>query len=101
MIFGFAGAMGNVEFDAYLAARAPDMIARVTSIDRLMSFTASAVGPALGGILAQEFTYEMAALAVRLVRAARRCRPNLRNRYPGAAADISDFGPDRISCEWY
>ena len=60
VMFGFTGAMGNVEFDTYLAARAPDMLARMTSIDRLMSFTASAAGPALGGILAQEFGYQTA-----------------------------------------
>jgi MFS family permease len=58
--FGFAGAMGNIEFDAYLAARAPDMIGRMTSVDRVMSFTACAVGPAVGGILAQEYGYQAA-----------------------------------------
>jgi MFS family permease len=60
VLFGFTGAMGNIEFDTYLAARAPDMLARMTSIDRLMSFTACAAGPALGGILVQEFGYQTA-----------------------------------------
>ncbi len=60
IMFGFTGAMGNIEFDAYLASRAPDMLARVTSIDRLTSFAASAAEPALGGILAEEFGYQTA-----------------------------------------
>jgi MFS family permease len=60
IMFGFCGAMGNIEFDAYLAARAPEMLARMTSIDRLTSFAAYAVGPALGGILIQEFGYQVA-----------------------------------------
>jgi MFS family permease len=60
IMFGFTGAMGNVEFDMYLAARAPDMLGRLTSIERLMSFAASATGPALGGILAQECGYRTA-----------------------------------------
>jgi MFS family permease len=49
---GFMGSMGNIEFDAYLMRQvSDDKLARVTSIDRLMSFAACAVGPALGGIL--------------------------------------------------
>jgi MFS family permease len=60
IMFGFTGAMGNVEFDMYLAARAPDMLGRMTSIERLMSFAASATGPAVGGILAQECGYQTA-----------------------------------------
>jgi MFS family permease len=52
IVLGFAGAMGNVELDTYLNERVPDgMLARVTSIGRLMSFSACALGPALGGIL--------------------------------------------------
>jgi MFS family permease len=60
IMFGFAGAMGNVEFDAYLAARAPDMLGRLTGIERLTSFAACATGPAIGGILAQEYGYQTA-----------------------------------------
>lgn len=55
-VLGFTGAMGNVELDTYLIQRVPDgMLARVTSIGRLMSFSACAVGPALGGILIESY----------------------------------------------
>jgi MFS family permease len=60
IMFGFTGAMGNVEFDAYLAARAPDMVGRLAGIERLTSLAASATGPAVGGILAQECGYQTA-----------------------------------------
>jgi Major Facilitator Superfamily len=52
LVFGFAGAMGNIEFDTHVLRKIPsDMLARVTSIDRLSSYIACAVGPATGGIL--------------------------------------------------
>jgi MFS family permease len=57
-MFGFTGAMGNIEFDMYLINKAPNMLARVASVDRLVLFAACAVGPALGGILIQECGYE-------------------------------------------
>jgi hypothetical protein len=60
ILFGFTGAMGNVEFDAYLSVRAPDMVGRLTAIERLTSFAASAIGPVAGGILAQECGYQVA-----------------------------------------
>jgi predicted MFS family arabinose efflux permease len=60
ILFGFTGAMGNVEFDAYLGVRAPDMVGRLTGIERLTSFAACAIGPAVGGILAQECGYRKA-----------------------------------------
>lgn len=48
----FTGALGNVEFGTYVAQNAPDsMLARVISVGRLMSLGASAIGPALGGIM--------------------------------------------------
>ena len=62
ILFGFTGAMGNVEFDAYLGVRAPDMVGRLTGIERLTSFAACAIGPAVGGILAQECGYRTAEL---------------------------------------
>jgi len=50
-ILGFTGALGNVELGTYLIQRAPvDMLARVTSVSRLMSFSACALGPMLGGL---------------------------------------------------
>jgi MFS family permease len=52
---GFTGAMGNVEFTSYLMGPAAgDMLARVGSISRLMSYSAAALGPAFGGLMAQE-----------------------------------------------
>lgn len=57
-MFGFTGAMGNIEFDMYLINKAPNMLARVASVDRLVLFAACAAGPALGGILIQECGYE-------------------------------------------
>jgi MFS family permease len=59
-LFGFTGAMANIEFDMYLNNKAPDMLARIASVDRLLIYAASAVGPALGGILIQECGYEWA-----------------------------------------
>jgi MFS family permease len=52
IVLGFTGAMGNIELDTHLIRRVPpDRLARVTSIGRLMTLSASAIGPALGGIL--------------------------------------------------
>jgi Major Facilitator Superfamily len=52
MVLGLAGAMGNVELDTYLMMKVPDAkLARVTSIEMLLDFLASALGPAFGGIL--------------------------------------------------
>jgi MFS family permease len=55
MVFlGFTGAFGNIELDTYLIQNVDEqMLARVMSIGRLMSFGACAVGPLAGGILAQ------------------------------------------------
>lgn len=51
-IFGLTGAMSNIEVDIYLLRNVPgNMLARVTSICRLVSFTACAIGPAIGGLL--------------------------------------------------
>jgi MFS family permease len=50
----FTGALSNIEVDTYLIQNVDEaMLARVTSIGRLMSFGALAIGPMLGGILAQ------------------------------------------------
>jgi predicted MFS family arabinose efflux permease len=55
-ILGFTGALGNIELDTHLMRNVEkDMLARITSISRLMSFGACAIGPALGGILVQGF----------------------------------------------
>jgi len=55
-ILGLTGALGNIALDTYVMENAGrDMLARVTSIGRLMTFTACSIGPIIGGILAQEF----------------------------------------------
>lgn len=53
MVFlGLTGAMSNIELHTHLNQHVEeDMLARVTSIDRLMSFAACAIGPMLGGFL--------------------------------------------------
>ena len=53
-ILGFTGALGNIELDTHLMRDVEkDMLARVTSISRLMSLAACAIGPAFGGMLVQ------------------------------------------------
>jgi MFS family permease len=53
-ILGFTGAMGNIEVNTYLTHNvAENMLGRVTSIGRLMSFSACAIGWAAGGFLFQ------------------------------------------------
>jgi MFS family permease len=56
LILGFTGALGNIEVGTYLMQNvAHTMLARVTSIGRLMSFSACAIGPVLGGVLFQRY----------------------------------------------
>jgi predicted MFS family arabinose efflux permease len=52
LMLSFTGAMSNIELDTYIARQAKKTLARATSVGRLMSFGASAVGPAAGGLLA-------------------------------------------------
>lgn len=52
LMLSFTGAMSNIELDTYIARRAGEALARVTSVGRLLSFSASAIGPAVGGLLA-------------------------------------------------
>jgi MFS family permease len=53
-VLGLAGAMGNMAIDTYLILNVPDQkLARVTSIEMLLDFAASALGPALGGALTE------------------------------------------------
>lgn len=52
--FGFTGAIGNIELNTYLMQKVDEsLLARVLSIGTLMSFCALALGPVLGGELAQ------------------------------------------------
>jgi MFS family permease len=54
-ITGFTGALGNVALDTYLVRNVPErMLGRVTSVDRLTSFGALALGPLVGGVLAEQ-----------------------------------------------
>lgn len=56
LVLGLTGALGNIEVGTYLMQNvAHTMLARVTSIGRLMSFGACAIGPVLGGILFQRY----------------------------------------------
>jgi MFS family permease len=53
-VFGFTGAMGNIALNTRLTRSGDNgMLARVFSIYTLMVFSASAIGSALGGILAE------------------------------------------------
>lgn len=64
-ILGFTGALGNIELDTHLMRSVEkDMLARVTSVSRLMSVGACAIGPALGGILVQGFGVQRAMLCL-------------------------------------
>lgn len=55
-LFGFSGAMGNIEIETYMTKNVPsEMIARLASILRLTSVLMFAAGPAIGGILAGFF----------------------------------------------
>jgi MFS family permease len=51
-IFGFAGAIGNIELETYINEKVPNgMTARLASIDQLTSLLMCAAGPAVGGLL--------------------------------------------------
>jgi MFS family permease len=54
-VLGFTGAVGNLALDTHVAKRVDKkMVARVTSVSRLASYSACAIGPVLGGVLVQE-----------------------------------------------
>jgi MFS family permease len=57
---GFAGALGNIAIDTFLALYAGPMLARVLSVDRLTSLCAVALGPALSGALFASFGAQFA-----------------------------------------
>ena len=55
-ILGLTGALGNIALDTHLMQSVGhELLARVTSVSRLATFTACAIGPITGGILVQEF----------------------------------------------
>lgn len=52
---GFTGALGNIELGTYLMKNTPNgMLSCVTSIGKLISFGACAIGPVLGGVFIQK-----------------------------------------------
>jgi MFS family permease len=60
-ILGFTGALGNIALDTHLIQNVDkEMLARVTSVSRLASFAACAIGPLLGGVLVQELGVQRA-----------------------------------------
>ena len=53
-VTGFAGALGNIALDTYLLRKVDvNMLGRATSIDRLTTFGGLALGPLLGGAIAE------------------------------------------------
>jgi MFS family permease len=68
IVLGFTGALGNIEVGTYLMENVVHtMLARVTSIGRLMSFSACAIGPVLGGTLFQRYGAETAIVVLFVV----------------------------------
>jgi MFS family permease len=62
-ILGFTGALGNIALDIHIMQNADkEILARVTSVSRLVIFAACAIGPVLGGILVQELGVQQAML---------------------------------------
>jgi MFS family permease len=60
-ILGLTGALGNIALDTHLMQNADkEMLARVTSVGRLASFAACAIGPVIGGLLVREFNAQNA-----------------------------------------
>jgi MFS family permease len=68
IVLGFTGAVGNVEFGAYLTREVDErMLARVTSIGQLMAIGACALGPVIGGSVIQQYGVQKAILLLLLM----------------------------------
>jgi MFS family permease len=64
-VLSLTGAFGNIEVGAYLIRNVDEnMLARATSILRLMTFSTYAVGPVLGGMLVQWYSAQDAVLVL-------------------------------------
>jgi predicted MFS family arabinose efflux permease len=64
-VLGFTGALGNIALNTFVVHHAAEtMLARVMSVDRVTSFGALAVGPALGGILYEQWGTRYAIVAL-------------------------------------
>jgi MFS family permease len=77
------GALGNIEIGTYLIRNVREnMLARATSIGRLMAFSACAIGPMLGGVLIQWHGAQHAVLALLAITSALAlltvCSPSMR-----------------------
>lgn len=60
-ILGLTGGLGNIALDTHVMQNADqEVLARVTSVARLASFTACSIGPIIGGIFAREFGSQLA-----------------------------------------
>jgi MFS family permease len=84
-VLSLTGAFGNIEVGAYLIRNVDEnMVARATSILRLMTFSTYAVGPVLGGMLIQWYGAQDAVLALFAITAILAilalCSPSMRNR---------------------
>jgi MFS family permease len=62
LILGLTGSISNIEFGSYLALKAGDKLARVTSIGQVMVIGATAIGPFLGGAAIQRVGIQGAAI---------------------------------------
>jgi hypothetical protein len=67
-VLSLTGALGNIEVGAYLIRNVDEnMLARVTSILRLMNISTYAVGPVLGGVLIQWYGAQDALFALFMI----------------------------------
>jgi predicted MFS family arabinose efflux permease len=66
-VMGLTGALGNIELDTFVVRNAKTMLGRVTSLDRLTSLAALALGPLLGAFLFAQFRVKDAILSLLLI----------------------------------
>lgn len=66
-IMGLTGALGNIELDTFVVRNANTMLGRVTSLNRLTSLAALALGPPLGAFLFAQFRVKDAILSLLLI----------------------------------
>lgn len=96
LVLGFTGALGNIAVGSYLLQSVDHaLLGRVTSIGRLMSFGACAIGPVLGGALYQRYGAEDAiatlSVGVTVLAAVSLLSPSMRaeKTAPEACASLS------------
>jgi MFS family permease len=93
-VLSLTGALGNIEIGTYLIRNVDEtMLARATSILRLMAFSSYAVGPVLGGVLIQWCGGHDAVLVLFVITLALAglslCSPSMRDCKVFIAADES------------